>query len=87
MFSILATLKVIIIIPRAKRANEVSERSEWNGRKFIQIKILARPYRGRGGMASVCLSVCLSVRPSVTETLLNNFGTDAAFLMKFCGPS
>jgi hypothetical protein len=34
------------------------ERSEWNGRKFTQKKILARPHRGRG-----MLSVRLSVRP------------------------
>jgi hypothetical protein len=44
--------------------SEVSERSEWNGRKFMQKKILARPYRVRG-MLSVCLSVCSSFRPSV----------------------
>jgi hypothetical protein len=53
------------IIPRAKWASEASERSEWNGRKFTQKKILARPHRGRGMSSvrpSVCLSVCLSVR-------------------------
>jgi hypothetical protein len=51
---------------RCARGNFLSfhERSEWNGRKFTQKKILARPHRSRG-MSSVCLSVCLSVRPSV----------------------
>jgi hypothetical protein len=43
--------------------HSTSERSEWNGRKFTQKKILARPHRGRG-MSSVCLSVRLSVCPS-----------------------
>jgi hypothetical protein len=55
------------VTPQAKRANKVSKHSEWKGRKFIQKKILACPYRGRG------MSVCLSVHPSVTVTLLNNF--------------
>jgi hypothetical protein len=36
----------------------VSECSEWNGRKFTQKKIRARPYRGRG-MLSVHPSVCM----------------------------
>jgi hypothetical protein len=33
-----------LIIPQAKRANELSERSEWNGRKFTHKKIITRPY-------------------------------------------
>jgi hypothetical protein len=54
--------------------SEVSERSEqrseWNGRKFMQQKILARPHRGRGMSSvhpSVHPSVRLSVRPSVSD--------------------
>jgi hypothetical protein len=51
-----------------KRAKEVSEHSEWNGRKFTQKKILARPYKGRG-MSSVHLSVCPSVHFGHPRTL------------------
>jgi hypothetical protein len=60
----------LLVIPRAKRANEVSECSEWNGREFMQKNFSSTAHIGVGGCPlSVCPSICLSVY----VTLLNNF--------------
>jgi hypothetical protein len=61
------------IIRQALSENEVSNHSEWKGRKYRQKKIL--PAR-RVGVGGCCLPIRPSVYPSVTMTLLNNFRTN-----------